>query len=258
MGVVALMAGMTLVAAPARASDFAIELETGLGIPTGSFPSFVPYGVDDSSGELMGTPNSAYNLLLDQTPTVGFTGALTVLFRGFSLRTAVSLHRWSKAQIQDYAFVRYDGVDIPKELHSIYLRRLLGDRGPTEKLDVPDSPVFTFLRWTLGYRFYLLDTIVRPFVPVGVGPGIYLAEGNAYPAISVHMGLGGEYSINDNWHIGLRVLYEYMGAFLPNDFQAGGLTKLWTGTTTANRSVWDGVISDMHTVQLTFSVLFRI
>lgn len=255
---ISVLLALLVTAPPAEAAEFAVELSAGVGIPIASFPSFVPYAMDDPQGELFDVPNSAYNLLVEQKATPGFTGAVTLMLDNYSLRLAMSFHQWSEVRVLNYALLRIEGEDVADELHNVFLGNLLGDSTRDAAFDIPERPGFLMLRAALGYRWYLSEGWLRPYIPFGAGPAFFLSEGSVYGGIDLHTGLGVELDISPHWAVGLSLQYEYMGVFLPNDFQAHGLQGVWIATTTANRSVLDGFVQNFNVMQLALTFLYHL
>jgi len=251
-----LLALAVLDAHPAGAVEIALEVQLGVGFPLLPFPSGVPLPYADPSGAIVGQPSSSVNLLLDLQPEPGFSCAASLLLNQFTLRTAFSVHTLARPLVTDLAVSRYSGMPLPQPLPNVYLKRLLGLDLSSLSFDLPRySPLFV-LRFTLGYRFYLLERRLRPYVPLGIGPAVTFFEGQTLPGLDLHLGLGCEYRVTDSVDVGLALQYEWTGVFLPDTFQAQTSDTL-TGAVSAGDSVLGAFLKSLHTLQLGVTSTWR-
>jgi hypothetical protein len=254
-----LLASLALVLAsrPASAVEIGIELEPGLGITAGSFPSGVPYTYDDADGSVTGYPSSTVNLLLDLKPTVAFSFAASLLINNFTIRTAVSVQKFSSVRLADLAIARLNGQDLPDPLPNIYLKNLLGFKGG--EADITDSETMVLARVTLGYRFYLLEGRFRPYVPLGFGMAIVHigGGGGTYYGPAAHLGFAAEYRLGERIDLGLAAQYEWMGFVLPENFQPSAAKGALAASVSSGRSAFSAFLKSAHTVQIGVTTTFR-
>ncbi len=250
-----LLALLTLLGAPrpAAAIPVGLELEVGTGIPFGAFPDGVPVSVDDAAGQLFAKiPQSSYNILLDAKPRAGFSTALALLLGNWYLRAAVSINTYSTVSMTRYAFRRIGGQEVPAAVQNIYVGKI------DQELELPTSTTFVTARFGFGRRWYLLfDTPVRPYLLLGVGGVVASLEDGARGGLSVHGGIGADIHIHQRLDLGLKVVYEWTGLFLPENFQATSAAAAVGAAATSENTVLEAFIESLHTIQLGVTATYR-
>ncbi len=237
---------------PAAALEMGLELEIGTSIPLASFPDGVPVAIDDTSGAFLGTPNSAYNLLLDGRTSVGFSTALSLLLGNWYLRAAFSYNVITSATYTHFAVRRFAGQDLPKELHNLYVGVLDREAELTET-----SAVLT-TRLGFGRRWYLLgEGRFRPYIMMGLGALLAVVEGEVDPGMTFHLGLGTDIYLGLGFDLGVKAYYEWMGVVLPDNFQASSAGSAVSTTATAETSVFEAFLESLHTLQITVNATYR-
>jgi hypothetical protein len=237
---------------PAAALEMGLELEIGTSIPLASFPDGVPVAIDDTSGAFLGTPNSAYNLLLDGTTSAGFSTALSLLLGNWYIRAAFSYNVVTSAKFTHFAVRRFAGQDLPENLHNIYVGTL--DR----EAELPETSSVLTARLGFGRRWYLLgEGLFRPYLMMGLGALLAVVEGVVDPGMTFHVGLGTDIYLGLGFDLGVKVYYEWMGVILPDNFQASSAGNAVSTTATAETSVFEAFLESMHTLQLTVSATYR-
>ena len=235
----------------AQALEMGLELEIGMSIPLGSFPDGVPVAIDDASGSFLGTPNSAYNVLLDGKTSTGFSTALSLLLGNWHLRAAFSYNVVTSAKFTHYAVRRFNGVDMPSELHNIYVGTM--DR----EQELFESNVLT-MRFGFGRRWYLLgEGLFRPYLMMGVGALLAIVEGEPDPGMTFHVGGGTDIYLGLGFDLGIKVYYEWMGIVLPDNFQASSASSAVGAAATAETSVFEAFLESLHTLQITATATYR-
>jgi hypothetical protein len=249
------LALLTMLAIPraAAALPVGLELEIGTGVPFGSFPDGVPVSVDDAAGQLFAKiPQSAYNILLDAKPRAGFSTALALLLGNWYLRAAVSINTYSKVAISRYAFRRIGGQEVPEEVQNIYVGKV------DQEVELPESTTFVTARFGFGRRWYLLfDKPVRPYLLLGIGGVVASLEDGTRGGLSFHGGGGADVHIHQRLDLGLKVVYEWTGLFLPENFQAtSAATAIGTAATSEN-TVLEAFVESLHTIQIGVTATYR-
>jgi len=244
---------VTALCLPAAALPVGLELEVGTGIPLGAFPGGVPVSVDDPQGTLYARiPDSAYNVLLDAKPVAGFSGALAVLLGNWYLRAAVSVNSYSSVSISRYAFRRIAGQDLSKEVQNIYVGKV------DQELDLGKTTTFVTTRFGFGRRWYLLfESPVRPYFLFGLGGVVSALEDNIQGGITFHGGIGADVHIHQHLDLGLKVVYEWVGVFLPENFQASSAATALSTAATSENSVLEAFIESLHTIQIGVTATYR-
>ncbi len=247
---------------PAAAVEFGLELVPSLSLPLGPFPDGVPLTTE-------GDPGYVYNLLLDMNASPGPSFALSMWLDNFTLRLAFTYHQLTSFKVTDLALVTVDGTAMPEVMQNIYLRRLAGlDSDPemrkffSTSWDVEDVTIAVYLnRVTLGYRWYMLDSWIRPYVPLGFGATFLLisadGETEAYYGMAFHTGVGLEISLSRTTSVGAVVQYEWMGLMLKENFQPDAAQAALTTTASTSKSAMEAFLESMHTLQIGVSTNFR-
>ncbi|MCC6750336.1 MAG: hypothetical protein IT371_21910 [Deltaproteobacteria bacterium] len=252
---VGIVAGL-LLATPGRASavDVGLELTPGAGIPLGNFPYGVPLGYDDAPGEaFLKVPDSSYNILLNLKPTVSFNLGLTLMINNFTLRSAIAVQKWSSASSTRFSVTKVAGQKTPELVQNLYV-----GTWDTGAIDISsDSPTFITTRFALGYRWYLLDTRLRPYVPVGFGMAMLIMEGEANFGLNFYTGAGLEFRVTKHLDLGVAALYEWVGIFLPENFQASAAQGSIAKAASSGNSVFEAFIQSSHTLQLALTSTYR-
>lgn len=246
---------LSLIAAPrdAAALEVGLEIETGTGITLGPFPDGVPISIDDPAGALFaGIPDSAYNVLVDMQPSVGFSGGMTLLLGHWYIRAALTWAQFSSVTLTRYAFRRVGGQEVPEELHNVYVGEL------DQEDDVKESIDLLTTRLGFGHRWYFVgEGPIRPYLPMGLGAMVALIDGEAQWGMTFHLGLGVDIHINERFDLGVRAQYEWMGVFLPDNFQASTAGSSITSLATSGNSALEALMESWHTLQLTATATYR-
>jgi hypothetical protein len=253
--IIIIVLALTTLVAPRRAAALPVglELELGTGIPFGAFPSSVPVSVDDAKGELFAkVPDSRYNVLLDARPTAGFSTALSLLLGTWYLRAAVTMLSYSSVTASRYAYRRLGGVDLPAAVHNIYVGKL------DQEIELKESSSIVAARFGFGKRWYLLfEKKVRPFFLMGVGGVLCVLEGDARGGLTFHGGAGADLHLHQHFDLGLKIVYEWTGVFLPENFQASSAATAIGARASSENSVLSAFIESLHTIQIGVNAIYR-
>jgi hypothetical protein len=239
---------------PAHALEVGLQLTLGVGVPIGTFPDGMPVTVDDPTGQFgYGIPNSAYNVLLDASPSAGFSGELALLLGHWYFRAAVSIHSYDTVTAKRFAATRLAGQEIsPKELQNIYLGELDAEVKLTENQTIINT------RFGVGYRWYLAgEGLLRPFLPMGLGMSLAIIESEPQYGINFHVGAGVDINVALHIDITVTVLYEWNGIFLPDNFQATSAGSAIAAAATSETSVLEAFMESMHTMQFNVGATYR-
>lgn len=238
---------------PAAALPVGLELELGTGIPLGSFPDGVPVSVDDPAGEIFAKlPNSAYNMLLDANPTAGFSSGLSLLLGHWYFRAALSVNTYRDVSVSRYAFRRINGQDLAPALQNIYVGKV------DQEMSIDRTATFVISRFGVGRRWYLLfETPVRPYIMMGLGGVVASIEDGVRGGMTFHGGLGADVHLHERFDLGLKLVYEWMGMFLPDNFQATSAATAIGAAASSENSVLEAFIESLHTLQLGVTATYR-
>lgn len=247
------VAALLCLSTPAFALEVGIELETGTGITIGPFPDGVPISIDDPSGQLFTKiPDSAYNVLVDMQPAVGFSGGLTLLLGHWYIRAALTYAQFSSVTLTRYSLRRVGGQEVPEELHNVYIGQL------DQEDEIDESLGLLTTRLGFGHRWYFIgEGPIRPYLPMGLGAMLALIDGEAQWGMTFHIGLGVDFFVSDHIDLGVRAQYEWMGVFLPDNFQASSAGSSISSVVTSGNSALEALMESMHTLQLTATVTYR-
>jgi len=189
---------------PVQAVDFGVEFSMGLGMPIGSFIDRFPVPLDDVSvpedNELV---PGAIRVTLENDPS--FFLRTTGILEGFLLHFDVSRQTWGSMVADAVSFQNeespiLENVFFPYELLNINTERV-------NDLDGVLGPLWTY-RALLGYRFYLRDVGVRPYVTAASGFVLMLADGmDPLAGGAVEAGVGCDFDLFQGLAIGIDISY---------------------------------------------------
>ncbi len=253
VGGLLLLALTTALPRTALALPVGLELELGTGIPLAGFPRGVPVSVDDPDGKLFARiPNSAYNLLLDAKPVAGFSGGFSLLLGSWYLRAAVSFNTYSTVAVDRYAFRRLGGQDLSPAVQNVYAGKV------SQEIDLDSSTTFVTARFGFGRRWYLLfDAPVRPYILLGMGGVVNSLEGNLQGGLTFHGGLGADVHLHQHFDLGLKTVYEWVGVFISENFQATSAATAVGRAATSENTVLSAFIQSLHTLQIAVTATYR-
>jgi hypothetical protein len=241
----------------ARAYEFAIEIEPGVGIPLAPFPTNVPTYYEETV-DVGGMPTLiGANYLVDLHTGVGFNGAISAMLNDFTLRVAVGVHKFPSITVTNIALVKVGDQQLPDIMQNVYLKDLLGLSDLPQSADLTESPTLTMVRVTLGYRWYLTETRLRPYIPAGIGLAIANLAGETFFGMAVHMGVGLEYRVAPFLDVGIAAQYEWMGVTVPESFSAAGAKSGAITQISSGSSVVDAFLKSLHSLQLGATFTFR-
>ncbi|MFH1132408.1 MAG: hypothetical protein V1754_13815 [Pseudomonadota bacterium] len=255
-----LLVGLAVVAAlflvtPASALEVALEIQPGIGIPLSAFPDGIPVTLEDPEGKyLFEQPNSVYNVLVDLRTNPGFNFGMTLLLNNFSLRAAFAYHEVSSLRLTGIALVRIGGQDLPDIVHNIYPPIF----DFPDKYEDMDSTSLVFTRIALGYRWYLADYWVRPYIPMDLGAAMIVVGGDdAYFGLCFRIGLGLEFRVTEFMDIGFSTTYEWMGFALPENFTADAVPAQLATSVSSGNSIMEAFLESLHSLQIGATATFR-
>lgn len=238
----------------ATAIEVGIEIRPGASIPIGPFPDGLPAAVNDADGSLIGFgPDSVYNVLFDIKTAAGFNFGLTLLLNNFTITASLAIHKYATASPTRWAFVQVQGQQVPDYLHNIYVGTFV-----PQEIDVSsEASTIIMPRIVFGYRWYLVDWVIRPYVPIGIGAALFVMDNVVAYGPTAHIGLGVEYRVAKWMDIGIIAQYEWMGFILPDNFTADAAKQGLSTTASSGTSAFEAFLESFHTVQVAATTTFR-
>ena len=252
--IVIFLTAFSITSPSAHAIEVGLELRPGASIPIGAFPDGVPAAISDADGSLIGYgANSIYNVLFDINTGAGFNFGLTLLLNNFTITASLALHKYTTVEPTRWAFVQVQGQQVPDYMHNIYVGTFV-----PQEIDVSsEASVIIMPRIVFGYRWYLLDWVLRPYVPIGIGAALFVMDDVIAYGPTAHIGLGLEYRVSNWIDIGIIAQYEWMGFILPDNFTADAAKQGLTTTATSGTSAFEAFLESFHTVQVAATTTFR-
>jgi hypothetical protein len=248
--------------------DVALELEVGSVLPLASFPDGLADTLADPQGQyFFKKPQSIYNVLLDIRPSPGFDVALTLLLNNFTIHASLAYHPQATMRISNFAIAQLEGQRLPPLAQKVYLKNLLERNkvgAPSYEQSIfdktyrfTDPPRWLFSRLNVGYRWYLLDYRLRPYVPLGIGIGLFNENKNTHWGFSFLMGLGGEYRMSDKLDVGMRLQYEWLGFILTQNFKTQVAWESMVASASAGKGALNAFLESFHSLQLGLTTTYH-
>lgn len=190
---------------PVYAVDFALEIAPGASFPLSTFIDRYPVETTLNFGTEAEPALIPGFLRVNLNNDTGFAVALTMLIDSFEVRYSLNRHTWAEIE-QDALSIELESVPFLENVffdaEAFGLPRVVsrdGDKGL--------QPIFLH-RLLGGYRFYLLDGDIRPYIPFALG--IAMVHGSTFDTIfggAIEIGAGAEFVVAPGISVGLDMRY---------------------------------------------------
>ena len=241
----ALLAALTLMAAPAPARALDVRLEVAPLVHFSLSPLLDGLPLEVPNGPLTGAREI---FLVDLSHKPGFGASFALLLGNWEIRYEFAAVEYDKLTVEHVQFPDYTGV------LSLDASELSGRSADISgELD----PIF-FHYAGFGYRFTPWDWVVHPYFPISLGFAAAQIRngGETLLGFTVQLGAGVEWDPLEQLRVGLSLRYNFSAFKLP-DTTFSSIKSVGIQAAATNSSLTEAVMETLSTLSLNLHISYK-
>jgi hypothetical protein len=260
----AVVCALSTQAERAAAQDVRLYVAPGVAAPLSRFIDNYPLIIDPEGPSNCGEVETGTAFLERRSvdSDVGFNLSLGALIGNAEISYSMSRHQWGRVELTGVAFCFGNNHPLNDAFFDPETVSILLDTPVprTIAVDADDEGLEALFihRLLFGYRFYVLDGAIRPYIPVALGATVInSADLEAVFGGSAQIGVGVEVEFTNGFSLGLDA--RYMADIVQNPALKGSsVSRLGSQAAIGGDSLFESVIEVFQSFVISASVAYRL